>query len=73
VRRGTANTIALKTVVSPSGSGFLFGAEAFARMVAANDVATIDRYASASLDIAAVLEALAVSAREKRSVDVALA
>ena len=68
LRRGAAFNLPLRTVHSPVGSGFRFAAEAFAEVVARRDQAAIDRSAAASLDIAATLEALAVSAREGREV-----
>ena len=71
VRRGTANTLPLETLTSGVGSGFRFGAEMFAKLVAARDFAAIDRAAQASLDNAATLEALAKSARLGQAVDVA--
>ena len=67
VRRGTANTIAFEVIRSETGSGFRFAAEAFARKVAEQDFAAIERAAQASLDIAATLEALALSARQGRA------
>ena len=63
VRRGTANSIPFEDIQSATGSGFLFAAEAFAKVVAEKDFAAIERAASASLDIAAALEAIAQSAR----------
>ncbi len=63
LRRGTANTIAFEDVITGVGSGFRFAAEAFARVVAEQDFAAIDRAAAASIDIAATLEAMARSAR----------
>ena len=69
VRRGTANSIPFEEVVSTTGSGFLFAAEAFAKVVADDDFAAIERAASASLDIAATLEAIARSARTGLVVD----
>ena len=71
VRRGTANSIPFVDITSATGSGFLFAAEAFAKVVADKDFAAIDRAASASLDIAATLEAIARSARLGLAVDVA--
>ncbi|MBI5716675.1 MAG: Gfo/Idh/MocA family oxidoreductase [Burkholderiales bacterium] len=71
VRRGTANHLPFEEVRSATGSGFRFAAEAFARVVAERDFEAIERAAAASLDIAATLEALAVSAR--RGVEVAVA
>ncbi len=43
--------------------------KAFARVIRTQDFAAIDRAASASLDIAATLEAIAKSARQGREVD----
>jgi predicted dehydrogenase len=70
VRRGTANTVPFEEVKSATGSGFRFAAEAFAAVVAAGDVAAIERAAQASLDIAATLQALQASARMGGWVDV---
>jgi predicted dehydrogenase len=69
VRRGTANTVPFEEIRSAVGSGFLFAAEAFARMVAQRDFDAIDRAAQASCDNAATLEAIARSARLRRIVD----
>jgi predicted dehydrogenase len=63
VRRGTANTVAFDDILTGTGSGFRFAAEAFARVVANGDQSAIDRAAAASIDIAATLQALALSAR----------
>ena len=63
VRRGIANTIPFEDVITGTGSGFRFAAEAFARVIRARDFAAIERAAQASLDNAATLEALAKSAR----------
>jgi predicted dehydrogenase len=71
VRRGTANSIPFEDIASATGSGFLFAAEAFAKVVADKDFAAIDLAASASLDIAATLKAIARSARSGVAVDVA--
>jgi predicted dehydrogenase len=70
VRRGTQATIAFEDVTSPTGSGFRFAAEAFAKVVAERDAAAIERAATASIDIAATLEAIARSARQGTPVDV---
>lgn len=67
VRRGTGP---LEAVISGTGSGFRFAAEAFAKVVADRDFAAIGRAAAASLDNAATLEALASSARLRHPVDV---
>lgn len=69
VRRGPTGMVPLETVSSPVGSGFRFAAEAFARVVAAGDHAAIERAASASLDIAAMIEAVALSARTGQPAD----
>ena len=73
VRRGTANSIPFEDITSATGSGFLFAAEAFANVVADKDFAAIERAASASVDIAATLEAIAESANTGRVVNVASA
>jgi predicted dehydrogenase len=70
VRRGTANSIPFEDIRSATGSGFRFSAEAFAKVVAGQDFAAIERAAAASLDIAATLEAVARSAREGRAVEI---
>ena len=62
VRRGSGAG-PFETISSPTGSGFRFAAEAFAAVVAAKDFAAIERAEQASLDIAATLDAIAVSAR----------
>ena len=69
LRRGTANHIAFEEVVSATGSGFRFAAEAFAAVVQSRDHDAIELAAQASMDIAATLEALAISARTGRWVD----
>jgi predicted dehydrogenase len=69
LRRGIPNTIPFETIASPMGSGFRFGAEAFARVVAEKDFAAIERAAQASIDIAATLEAIAQSARNGLAVN----
>jgi predicted dehydrogenase len=66
LRQGVANTQPLQTVLSPTGSGFRFAAEAFARVVADQDWAALARAEAASLDIATTLEALGRSARSGR-------
>lgn len=71
VRRGVLNTIAFETIRAPTGSGFRFAAETFAHMVRSEDVAGFEAYASMSQDIAAMLEAIALSARSGRRVALA--
>ncbi len=63
LRRGAAAG-PIETVVSPVGSGFRFAAEAFAAVVARGDQAAIDAAAAVSIDIAAMLDAIAASARD---------
>jgi predicted dehydrogenase len=63
VRRGAANVVPLERVTVATGSGFRFAAEAFAKMVAEREVAVVERAAAASIDIAAMLGAIAESAR----------
>jgi hypothetical protein len=55
--------VAFDDILTGTGSGFRFAAEAFARVVANGDQSAIDRAAAASIDIAATLQALALSAR----------
>ena len=71
LRRGTADSVPFEDVRSAVGSGFRFAAEAFARMAAGHDAATVERAAQESLDNAATLEAIAQSARQGRLVEVA--
>lgn len=63
VRRGALNNRPFEELPAAVGSGFAFAAEAFARVVAQGDQAAVDRAAQASLDNAATLQALALSAR----------
>lgn len=63
VRRGGGNG-PFETITSPAGSGFRFAAEAFAAVVARRDVAAIDRAAQASLDIAAMIDAIGAARHE---------
>ena len=69
LRRGTANVVPFEEIACPSGSGFRFAAEAFAKVVAERDFAAIERAAACSLNIAAALEALAKSARSGQVVE----
>ncbi len=66
LRRGNGNGLEFEDIPSPTGSGFRFAAEAFAKVVAQQDHAAIARAAQASIDIAATLEALAESARTRK-------
>ncbi len=68
VRPGIPGTIPFETTLSSAGSGFRFAAEAFAKVVRENDSAAIERAASASIDIARMLDAIAISSRENRTV-----
>ena len=72
VRRGIANSVPFEDIVTGTGSGFRFAAEAFATVVRAQDFAAIERAAQASLDNAATLEAIAQSARSGQTVEVNL-
>jgi predicted dehydrogenase len=64
VRRGIAGTVPFQDVaVAGTGSGFRFAAEMFAQLVATHDRQAIEQAARASLDIAAMLQALAQAAR----------
>lgn len=63
VRKGSAGTMPLEEVKSATGSGFAFCAEAFAKVIHAQDFAAIDRAGQASCDIAATLEAIGQSAK----------
>ena len=73
VRRGTANSVPFEEITSATGSAFMFAAEAFANVVTNKVFAAIERAASASLDIAATLAAIARSARTGQAVDVVIA
>lgn len=70
LRRGLAGTVPVQTLDSPTGSGFRFEAEAFADVIARRDQAAVDRAAQASLDIAAMLEAVATSLRSGEPVPI---
>jgi predicted dehydrogenase len=70
LRRGFAGTIPLEDIQSATGSGFAFCAEAFAKVIHDQDFAAIERAAQASCDIAATLEAMALSARSGQGVEV---
>ncbi len=70
VRRGIANSVPFEEIVTATGSGFRFAAEAFVKVVRDKDFAAIERAAQASIDIAATLEAVARSARLGHAVDV---
>lgn len=72
VRRGIANSVPFEEIVTATGSGFRFAAEAFATVVRAQDFAAIERAAQASLDNAATLEAIASSARMGQKVEVSV-
>ncbi len=57
-----AKSAVFKEITSPTGSGFRFAAEAFAKVIAEQDFAAVARAAQASVDNAATLEAIARSA-----------
>jgi predicted dehydrogenase len=69
VRRGNSFGIPFEDIPAATGNGFRFGAEAFADVVHRRDFAAIERAEQASLDIAQTLEALALSARSGKSVE----
>ena len=69
VRKGIMGAMPFETVRSPAGSGFRFAAEAFADLIHARDNAAFERHAAMSEDIAAMLEAIALSARTGQPVD----
>lgn len=71
LRQGVVGTVPVRSQDSPSGSGFRFEAEAFADVIARRDHAAVDRAAQASLDIAAMLEAVADSLRSGQPAEVA--
>jgi predicted dehydrogenase len=60
---GATKPAVFKEITSPTGSGFRFAAEAFAKVIAEQDFAAVARAAQASLDNAATLEAIARSAK----------
>jgi hypothetical protein len=72
VRRGTANSIPFERIAAPTGSGFRFAAEAFARVVREGDWAAVARAERASLDNAETLDAMGRSARERRELEVSV-
>ena len=71
VRYGTANSIAFEEIQCQTGSGFLFEAEAFAKMVLEKNKQMFELHAQASIDNAATLEALAISAKLGKAVNLA--
>jgi len=72
IRRGTAQTLPFEEIRSPAGSGFLFAAEAFARLVRkAEPHVSLRDITQASLDIAATVDAILQSARSETTVGVA--
>ena len=72
VRYGTANNIAFEDIKAQTGSGFLFAADAFAKMITTSDSKAFELHANASIDNAATLEALAKSARQNKKIAVSL-
>lgn len=70
VRKGLAQPTAFEAVSTPTGSGFAFEAQAFARLVREQDHAAVAVAAKASVGIAATLEAIRQAARQGRSVAV---
>jgi predicted dehydrogenase len=70
VRKGQTVADPFEPVHSRTGSGFRFGAETFARMVAEKDVAGMERMAAISLDISRTIDAITQSARSGEEVAV---
>lgn len=68
LRHGIAFNVPFEDIHAAPGSGFLFAAEAFAKMVRERDVAAFEAAAAASIDIAAILEAIARSAANGEAV-----
>jgi predicted dehydrogenase len=69
VRKGAGFGIPFENIQSATGNGFRFGAEAFADVINRRDVAAIARAEKASLDIAQTLEAIGLSARTGKTVE----
>jgi len=63
VRYGITNNIPFELINADSGSGFLFAAEAFVKMVRNNDHKQFEFHEKISIDNAATLSALALSAK----------
>ncbi len=68
LRRGFASTRPFEDILSSPGSGFVFCAEAFAKVIREKDHGAIERAATASCDIAASLDAIARSAQSGQAV-----
>ncbi len=69
VRRLAANNAPFEDIKSPSGSGFAFEAQTFARLIRDADMNAVAAAARASIDIAATLDAIQLSARRGVAVD----
>lgn len=69
LRRGAGFGIPFEDIPAATGNGFRFGAEAFAELINQRDFGALERAEQASLDIAQTLEALALSARTGKSVE----
>lgn len=72
LRRGAGFGVPFEDIPAATGNGFRFGAEAFTEVVNQRDFAALERAEQASLDIAQTLEALALSARTGKSVELPL-
>jgi predicted dehydrogenase len=70
VRKSPTATVPYEQVHSRTGSGFRFGAEAFARMVAEKDFVGMERLAAISFDVARTIDAITQSARSGEEVAV---
>lgn len=64
LRRGAGGQAELETIDGPTGDGFRFEAEAFARAVQAKDGVFFERAKQLSLDTAAILDAMLISVRQ---------
>jgi predicted dehydrogenase len=71
VRRGTGWHAKQETITTDAAAGFLAEAEAFADLVAHGWTRWPGATAEESIDIARMLDALAASAREQRTVELA--
>lgn len=70
IRYGTTNSIPFEHISAKTGSGFLFAAETFAKMIQDNDNDLFEFYKKISIDNAATLDALAKSSRLGELVEV---
>ncbi len=69
LRRGFSAMIPFEHIHSRTGSGFQFAAEAFAKMIVENDSAGMERMAAMSLDVARMIDAIVLSAKSGKEVE----